>query len=85
MKQKTLFNRMDVGKAKGYQQVVTILKVLKSFGTKGNEVTAYEIAAFVDLSPQHVNRVLKKLFEEGRVDFKTFERGSKVGREWWLK
>lgn len=35
----------------------------------GNLTTAHQIARVTDYSPQHVNRVLKKLYAQGRVAY----------------
>lgn len=74
-----------VGGTKGEARVSAMLQVLHAFGVQGNEVTAYELARFCDLSPQHVNRILKKFYADGAVEFITFHRGNRVGRRWFAK
>lgn len=85
MQGKWFGKNIEMGYSKGYQSLMTILKVLKSFGKDGNEVTAYDLSHLIDLSPRQINRLLAKMYTEGKVDFQTFERGNRVGREWWLK
>lgn len=74
-----------IGVSKGYQRLSQILQVLKSFGKNGNECTAYELAHLIDLSPQHVNRLLRKMYEEGKVECEVVKRHGREARVWWEK
>lgn len=80
-----MFERAEfVSKSKGYQNVLRMLRVLGRM-SKGGRWTAYQIAPLVKLSPQHVNRLLREAFEDGKVDFKTSARRGNPAREWWAK
>lgn len=51
------------------EQIEAALRLDKR-DVKDRGFTAYEIAAVVGFSPQHVNRVLAKMWHEGQVAFR---------------
>lgn len=81
-----LFNHwVYVGGTTAEQKIAAMLQVLHTFGRVGNEVTAYELGRLTGVSPQHCNRILKKMYGEGVVDCTVFKRGSVEGRRWFAK
>lgn len=73
----------DVSRSKGELSVV---KLMRDHMTQIDaKLTAYEIGSLLRLSPQHVNRILRKLYQEGKVECEVMDRGARTGRLWWWK
>jgi alkylated DNA nucleotide flippase Atl1 len=63
---------------------ITAIHAVWSILNNGNLTTAHQIARITGYSPQHVNRVLKQLFQQGKVAYTIMpHRGNaKQKRKW---
>jgi MarR-like DNA-binding transcriptional regulator SgrR of sgrS sRNA len=73
-----------VGVSRGYQNTLMLLRLLKRMHTGKYAWTAYDLAPMLQLSPQHINRLLRQMFKDEKVEFRPIlsKRGN-PGREWW--
>lgn len=65
-------------------QKTTAETTVKSFMNDGYLLTAHAIAKMTGYSPQHINRVLKKLFNQGVIAYAivNHQGAAKYARKW---
>jgi len=85
MKQEKMFTRgMVIGKSKGYQEILMLLRTLYNINSVG-AFTAYELARMSGYSARHINRLMCQMYHDKKVSYVSIIRHGRDARGWYAK